>query len=94
MAWNIPGHILSAAVANQVLPPLMPGYDPNIKGYDYSVDKAKALLDDAGIDAVCIGTWPYMHREITRGNVRDLVRKGLLEARVGLEALDRVMPPC
>lgn len=25
----------------------------------------KALLDDADIDAVCIGTWPYMHHTLT-----------------------------
>jgi ABC-type transport system substrate-binding protein len=37
-----------AQVAKGILPPLMPGYDANIKGYDYSVDKAKALLAEAG----------------------------------------------
>jgi ABC-type transport system substrate-binding protein len=37
-----------AQVAKGILPPLMPGYDPNIKGYDYSPDKAKALLAEAG----------------------------------------------
>lgn len=25
----------------------------------------KALLDDADVDAVCIGTWPYMHNALT-----------------------------
>src|SRR5262245_40724529 len=25
----------------------------------------KELLDDSEIDAVCIGTWPYMHRTLT-----------------------------
>ena len=25
----------------------------------------KELLDDEGINAVCIGTWPYMHRTLT-----------------------------
>jgi ABC-type transport system substrate-binding protein len=37
-----------ATVANQVLPPLMPGYDPNYKGYEYSPEKAKQLLAEAG----------------------------------------------
>ncbi|HEX9440209.1 MAG TPA: ABC transporter substrate-binding protein [Roseiflexaceae bacterium] len=37
-----------AQVAKGILPPLMPGYDPNIKGYEYSLDKAKALLAEAG----------------------------------------------
>jgi peptide/nickel transport system substrate-binding protein len=35
-------------VANQVLPPLMPGYDKSYTGYEYSPDKAKALLTEAG----------------------------------------------
>lgn len=35
-------------VANQILPPLMPGYDKSYTGYDYNPDKAKALLADAG----------------------------------------------
>lgn len=38
-----------ATPANQPLPPLMPGYDKSFKGYDYSVDKAKALLKEAGL---------------------------------------------
>jgi len=36
-------------VANQVLPPLMPGYDPDYKGYEYNIEKAKALLAEAGV---------------------------------------------
>ena len=36
-------------VANQVLPPLMPGYDKSYTGYEYNPDKAKALLTQAGI---------------------------------------------
>lgn len=28
-------------------------------------DSPEALIADPGIDAVCIGTWPYMHREYT-----------------------------
>lgn len=35
-------------VANQVLPPLMPGYDKSYTGYGYDPDKAKALLTQAG----------------------------------------------
>lgn len=37
-----------ATVANQVLPPLMPGYDKSYTGYDYNPDKAKQLLTEAG----------------------------------------------
>jgi len=37
-----------ATVANQILPPLMPGYDSAYTGYNYDPDKAKALLSEAG----------------------------------------------
>ncbi|MGH2521669.1 MAG: ABC transporter substrate-binding protein, partial [Anaerolineales bacterium] len=37
-----------ATVANQILPPLMPGYDPSYTGYDYNPDKARQLLTEAG----------------------------------------------
>lgn len=37
-----------ATPANQVLPPLMPGYDKSFKGFAYDVKKAKALLVEAG----------------------------------------------
>jgi peptide/nickel transport system substrate-binding protein/oligopeptide transport system substrate-binding protein len=38
-----------ATAANQPLPPLMPGYDKDFKGYGYDVAKAKALLAEAGV---------------------------------------------
>ncbi|WP_244610604.1 ABC transporter substrate-binding protein, partial [Microvirga pakistanensis] len=38
-----------AGPANQILPPLMPGYDKEYKGYAYDVAKAKALLAEAGL---------------------------------------------
>lgn len=37
-----------ATPANQPLPPLMPGYDAGYAGYAYDVEKAKALLAEAG----------------------------------------------
>ena len=37
-----------AVVANQPLPPAMPGYDTNYKGYPYDPAKAKELLAKAG----------------------------------------------
>ena len=38
-----------ATPANQVLPPLMPGYDKAYKGYPYDVEGAKKLMDEAGL---------------------------------------------
>nr|WP_181701493.1 ABC transporter substrate-binding protein [Chthonobacter albigriseus] len=38
-----------ATPANQPLPPLMPGYDKSYTGYAYDVEKAKALLAEAGL---------------------------------------------
>jgi ABC-type transport system substrate-binding protein len=35
-------------VAVGILPPLMPGYDPDVKGYDYDLEEAKKLLAEAG----------------------------------------------
>jgi ABC-type transport system substrate-binding protein len=37
-----------ATAANQPLPPLMPGYDKTYTGYAFDVEKAKALLAEAG----------------------------------------------
>ena len=37
-----------AEVANQVLPPSLPGYDKDFQGYPYDPAKAKALLAEAG----------------------------------------------
>ncbi|MGV1795109.1 ABC transporter substrate-binding protein [Rhizobium sp. A37_96] len=37
-----------ATPANQILPPLMPGYDKSFQGFAYDVKKAKALLAEAG----------------------------------------------
>jgi ABC-type transport system substrate-binding protein len=38
-----------ATPANQVLPPLMPGYDRAYKGYPYDVEGAKKLMEEAGL---------------------------------------------
>ena len=38
-----------ATVADQVLPPLMPGYDKGYKGYPYDVEGAKKLMEAAGL---------------------------------------------
>ncbi|MBK8159307.1 MAG: ABC transporter substrate-binding protein [Rhodospirillaceae bacterium] len=40
-----------AVVANQPLPPAMPGYDTAYKGYAFDVEGAKAKLKEAGLEA-------------------------------------------
>ena len=39
-----------AVPANQPLPPAMPGYDKDYKGYAYDIEGAKKLLAEAGFD--------------------------------------------
>lgn len=57
-------------------------------------DNWQELLEDPGIDAVCIGTWPYLHREITCAALEEgkhvlceaRMAMNLSEARTMLEA--------
>jgi ABC-type transport system substrate-binding protein len=39
-----------AVPANQPLPPAMPGYSKDYKGYAYDIDKAKLLLKESGLE--------------------------------------------
>ena len=45
----------------------------------------RALLEDDGIDAVCIGTWPYMHRTLTLASL-EKDKHVLCEARMAVNA--------
>ncbi len=49
-----------------------------------SVDE---LLDDPAIDAVCIGTWPYRHREFTVASLK-AGKHVLCEARMASDAVE------
>ena len=48
-------------------------------------DNWQELLDDPTIDAVCIGTWPYMHRTLTLAAL-DAGKHVLTEARMAATA--------
>ena len=50
-------------------------------------DNWQDLLEDPGIDAVCIGTWPYMHRTLTLAAF-EAGKHVLCEARMATSALE------
>src|SRR5204862_4108482 len=79
-----------AVPANQPLPPSMPGYDKNYKGYSYDPEGAKKLLKDAGLQN---GFETELYANNTDPNPRiaqaiqqDLAAVGI---RVSLKTLDQ-----
>ncbi|MEC8856230.1 MAG: Gfo/Idh/MocA family oxidoreductase, partial [Chloroflexota bacterium] len=50
-------------------------------------DNWQELLEDPSIDAVCIGTWPYMHRTLTLAALES-GKHVLCEARMATSALE------
>ena len=50
-------------------------------------DNWQELLEDPSIDAVCIGTWPYMHAPITIAAL-DAGKHVLCEARMAMNATE------
>lgn len=53
------------------------------KAYEDWVD----LIDDDDIDAICIGTWPYMHRTLTLAAL-DAGKHVLCEARMAMDSAE------
>ena len=78
-----------AVPANQPLPPAMPGYDPNYKGYAYDVEGAKAKMKEAGLeggvetDLYVMNTDPQPR--IAQAIQQDLAQIGI---KVNLKSLD------
>jgi predicted dehydrogenase len=50
-------------------------------------DDWRELVRATDVDAVCVGTWPYMHREITAAALA-AGKHVLCEARMGMDAAD------
>ena len=48
-------------------------------------DSWEELLEDESLDAVCIGTWPYMHRTLTMASLA-AGKHVLCEARMAMNA--------
>ena len=48
-------------------------------------DSWEELLEDESLDAVCIGTWPYMHRTLTTAALA-AGKHVLCEARMAMSA--------
>src|SRR5262245_6324691 len=55
---------------------------------EFSIPKVhehwQALLEDPGVDAVCIGTWPYMHAPLTIASL-EAGKHVLCEARMAMD---------
>ena len=50
-------------------------------------DNWEELLEDESLDAVCIGTWPYMHRTLTMASL-EAGKHVLCEARMAMNAAE------
>jgi ABC-type transport system substrate-binding protein len=72
-----------AVPAVQPLPPGMPGFDKGYKGYSYDVDKAKALMKDAGY-ADGVDTELYVYNTDPNPRIAQAIQQDL--AAIGIKA--------
>ncbi len=56
-------------------------------GIERATDRWEALVEDPAIDAICIGTWPYMHAPVTRAALA-AGKHVLCEARMACDAAE------
>jgi dipeptide transport system substrate-binding protein len=92
-AFNIPNYLNviyqgAAIQAKGAIPPTVPGYDEKMPGYDYDVEKAKALLKEAGFPEgfeTEIWTLPVQRPYLPNGKkMGELMQADL--AKIGIKA--------
>jgi ABC-type transport system substrate-binding protein len=72
-----------------IYPPAVPGYDASYKGLAYDVDRAKALLKEAGIGNVSTEIWARTGRFAWTENVMQGIQEDL--AKIGIKAEIRMV---
>ncbi|HEY3058310.1 MAG TPA: ABC transporter substrate-binding protein [Chloroflexota bacterium] len=79
----------TAISARGIYPPAVPGYDTNYKGLPYDVDRAKALLKEAGVGDVSTEIWARTGRFAWTENVMQGIQEDL--GKVGIKAEIRMV---
>ena len=72
------------AIGKGVLPPGMPGYNPDLKSYGYDLEKAKALLKEAGYEKGLTVTLQYNNNPRHK-LIGEAIQAQLAEAGVKME---------
>jgi oligopeptide transport system substrate-binding protein len=79
----------TAIQASGIYPPAVPGYDPSYKGLPYDVDRAKALLREAGVSNVTTEVWARTGRFAWTEVVMQSIQEDL--AKIGIKAEIRMV---
>lgn len=73
-----------ALIAESLLPPGLLGYDPNLRGYDYDPDRAKALMRQGGqAGGFKVEYWTFDTDEFNNSGIVPLIIEDL--SKIGIE---------